>query len=195
MCIQCHSGLSNEHVLADINKAINRPASDFSKYNSTSIRHIIYACIGINGAECQKRAKILLGLFRDWYMGTSHRPVFVFDREFEESMYKTFKFCPNAKKFSAMCDKLIAYDDDEGRSEEFRVEFLHPKDKDVKEEDEKIKFQTTTIVFKNIAEGLISDPENFKPISPFTKKTSTLIGKFLIGFGMSMIFYGIYALL
>ena len=92
--------------------------------NQTSLSHIIYVRIGINGAECQKRAKELLAKYRDWYMRTSHRPIFAFGNKDDEYTHKLFYFSPNAKKFSDMCDTIIAYDDDEGRSTEFKHAFL-----------------------------------------------------------------------
>ena len=47
MCLQCNLGLSDEIILKQLNEALGK--NEFTKYNSTSISHIIISTSGYNG--------------------------------------------------------------------------------------------------------------------------------------------------
>lgn len=185
MCIQCHGFLSDETVLKQLKQTT---PSDFPKYNATSVAHIIYSCIGINGEECQKLAKDLLSKYQNWYNSRLHRPIFAFDREFDAYMYKVFVFCPNSKKFNDMCNAIIAYNDEEGRSPEFKKTFLNTGEATGNEP----QFPAISALMKTVDVGLKQDPENIKPLFPVTVFTAQAIGGFLVGMGILMIAKGIY---
>ena len=188
MCIQCRISISDNIILDQFNLEINNPP-DFSKYNLTSILHIIYACIGINGEECQKSAKILLNSFRNWYINGIHHPLFAFDNEFDANTYQIYSFCPNAQKFAAMCDDLIAYNDEEGRSAEFKKAFIYGNELCNPE------FASIKRLLPIIKDGVRPDPENFIPIIPFTTGTFRMIGNGLIISGILLISIGLSKML
>ena len=123
--------------------------------------------MGVNGEQCQEVAKKLLSAYRDWYIKTGHRPLFTPKTNFERNMHQIFNFCPNAKKFSILCDTVIAYNDAEGRSEEFKHAFLDRE----------------SPLFQCINKGIESDPDNLVPILPFTETTCHNIGMLLVCIG------------
>ncbi len=70
MCLVCHQGLTDEVVLKqidDILKEIDEgDTSDFIKWNTTSVSHIILAGLGLNGPEVRFKAIKLLEHFIEW---------------------------------------------------------------------------------------------------------------------------------
>jgi len=64
MCKSCHSGLSDESVISQLQTAVNNPK--FEVWNETSISHMYIAAVGANGPTAQKLAKQLLDRYVQW---------------------------------------------------------------------------------------------------------------------------------
>lgn len=64
MCLQCHSGLSDEFVLKDLKKALEQKNYDI--FNKTSICHILYAAVNYNGEEVKEVGIQLLEEYNMW---------------------------------------------------------------------------------------------------------------------------------
>ncbi len=65
MCLQCHSKLSNQHMLKDLQQIMKNPK--FDEWNSTSLSHLQLACAGANGHDCRNLAILILTNFLKWY--------------------------------------------------------------------------------------------------------------------------------
>ena len=169
MCIHCCDDQSNDDILIRLKNALENPNS-FPNYNLATVSHIIYASIGINGEECQTVAKKLLSLFRDWYKKTIHRPLF--KNTFENYMWRKFAFCPNTEKFSDVCDFIIAFNDEQCKTKEFKDAFFHS--------ELEPKFKCIPALMKSI-EDLTPDPKNFEPIIPTDSDTFGYFCGFFVG--------------
>ena len=64
MCIPCHSHLTNEQVVLDLQNTLKN--RKFDQWNTTSISHILLAGIGINGQEAKSLALQILHHFIEW---------------------------------------------------------------------------------------------------------------------------------
>jgi hypothetical protein len=62
MCILCHDKLPNEIVMKQLQTELDEPL--YSKWNTTSLRHITLAAFGINGEEAQNIALLILNKFK-----------------------------------------------------------------------------------------------------------------------------------
>ena len=66
MCLQCHLGLSDETILKQLNKGIEKGPTDFPIFNSTSISHIIISTSGYNGLKVRNVAIKFLIMYTNW---------------------------------------------------------------------------------------------------------------------------------
>jgi hypothetical protein len=70
MCRQCHSGLSDETVIAQLKEALENP--QYEKWNTTSLSHMIIAIEGTNGAEAHDLGLQLAEGFLEWFLGSTN---------------------------------------------------------------------------------------------------------------------------
>jgi hypothetical protein len=70
MCRQCHSGLSDETVKAQLQESLDNP--QFEKWNTTSLSHILIAAEGVNGPEVRVIALELAEKFYQWFLGPTN---------------------------------------------------------------------------------------------------------------------------
>jgi hypothetical protein len=97
MCLVCHMNLSNEQILGQLQKQLDK--SDFCNYNSTSINHIYLAACGYNGAKAQELALELLDRF---YIYVSNNYV-SFKDNFESN---GFHECPELSEIKKMINHV-----------------------------------------------------------------------------------------
>jgi len=65
MCLYCHSRLTDDSILKSLQNQINNPYP-FNQWNSTSLAHISYSVMGLNGIKCQKLALSILNDYIEW---------------------------------------------------------------------------------------------------------------------------------
>lgn len=81
MCKSCHKRLSDAEVLQTIRAAVEHP--EFHFWNSTSVSHMKYAALGVNGEEVRDLALRLYLLFVEWLEASPNgaRVLLGFDKE------------------------------------------------------------------------------------------------------------------
>ena len=69
MCIQCYNGLSNEYITEDLANSLNiiteKPES-FEDFSPSSISHLAYASIGVNGEKARTIAREIFNKYFSW---------------------------------------------------------------------------------------------------------------------------------
>ena len=107
---------------------------EFSTFDSVYLTSIIYICIGIYGEECQKTAKTLLSLFRNWYTTES----------------------PDPEEFNELCSEIIEYEGD--MEDECPLSFHRNPDV------VKPKYVPVAILLKKLIECYRADSETLKHV-------------------------------
>lgn len=97
MCLVCHMKLTDEQMLEQLKKQLDRP--DFNNYNSTSINHIYLAACGYNGKKSQELA---LELLDHLYVYISNNYT-LFKNTFESN---GFHKCPELSDIKNMIDHV-----------------------------------------------------------------------------------------
>ena len=69
MCIQCHNGFSNEYITEELENSLNiiteKPES-FEDFSPSSISHLAYASIGVNGEKARTIAREIFNKYFIW---------------------------------------------------------------------------------------------------------------------------------
>lgn len=69
MCIQCHNGFSNEYITEELQNSLNiiteKPES-FEDFSPSSISHLAYASIGVNGEKARLIAREIFNKYFIW---------------------------------------------------------------------------------------------------------------------------------
>jgi len=69
MCIQCHNGFSNEYITEELQNSLNiiieKPES-FEDFSPTSISHLAFASIGVNGDEARTLGREIFCRYFSW---------------------------------------------------------------------------------------------------------------------------------
>jgi hypothetical protein len=69
MCIQCHNGFSNEYITEELANSLNiiteKPES-FEDFSPSSISHLAYASIGVNGEKARLIAHEIFNKYFIW---------------------------------------------------------------------------------------------------------------------------------
>lgn len=64
MCIKCAIGMSNETIKNQLEDVIEK--KNFDKLNTTGVKFILYACVGIFGYESKEVGLKLIKMFIEW---------------------------------------------------------------------------------------------------------------------------------
>lgn len=97
MCLKCHSQLSTEEIIKQLQSSLLDP--QYEKWNSTSINHCIIAAYGFNGNEASGIAVLILQNFHT-YLQTNY------------STYKTiferngFNVCPTPDEIKLLIEHI-----------------------------------------------------------------------------------------
>jgi hypothetical protein len=77
MCLQCHRGISDEHILQELNSLIDNKfdTNEFKLINSTSISHFIIAASGYNGTNIKNLSIKVLEKYNNWLMLNSNKTI------------------------------------------------------------------------------------------------------------------------
>ena len=69
MCVQCHNGFSNEYITEELENSLNiiteKPES-FEDFSPSSISHLAYASIGVNGEKARTIAREIFNKYFIW---------------------------------------------------------------------------------------------------------------------------------
>ena len=69
MCIQCYNGFSNEYITEELKNSliiITEKPESFEDFSPSSISHLAYASIGVNGDEARTLAREIFAKYFNW---------------------------------------------------------------------------------------------------------------------------------
>ena len=189
MCIQCYNGFSNEYITEELKNSLNiiteKPES-FEDFSPSSISHLAYAAIGVNGDEARFIARNIFTKYFSWrckrndirdsslWYNIKHLIYLSFITPHERIIDHFGKFEPDELNFIRYFLNIMSIN---------RKTFNNFKYADIGEEEFSQVFYKDDEIFADFSKAMMNDVKSLDNIieKPIIPRNIAIISGFILG--------------